>query len=462
MNRRLTPAALVLAPLLALGAPGPDDFPFSRDLQGVAAGRTEVVSVVLDAPVMAASADEFRDLRVLDDRGLEVPCAVEKVTTNATRVVRRAVASRAVALKELPGNRIEAEFELTEEGGRADGFDIRTPLRDFVRAVTVEGSADGATWRPLVAAAEILDYTRYLDVRRTEVALPAGDCRRFRISIANASVDRAQPLVRLVRQRGGSDAGAETQTQEMLRTPFRIDSVAFWRNETVVERSREIGRSWDLPAPARAELGPEKATEFTLDTGRRPMNRLTLATDTKNFSRHGTVLVPSVENGVTGWRDFASGRLVSVDLPGYAELALSIDFPEQRAGQIRVKVSNGDNPPLAAVKFSATGPVYRLLMLAETGRIYRLFYGAPEMKAPAYDLAAVLAPVRQGLQPAEWAMGPPETRGAYRAKGGASWINHPAVLTGAIILAALVLLGILARSMKTVGSKLDGDSAPPP
>lgn len=462
MNRRLMPAALVLAPLLAAGTPGPDDFPFSRALQGVAAGRTEVVSVVLDAPVLAASADGFRDLRVLDDRGLEVPCAVEKVTTNATCVVRRTVASRAVALRELPGNRIEAEFELTDKDARADGFDIRTPLRDFVRAVTVEGSADGANWRPLVASAEILDYTRYLDVRRTQVALPAGDCTRFRITIGNASEERAQPLLRLVRQRGGSDAGAETLTQEMLRTPFRIDSVAFWRNETVVERSREIASRWDLPAPARAEREREKSTEFTLEVGRRPVNRLTIATDTKNFSRRGIVLVPAVENGVTDWREVAAGRLVNVDLPGYAEQSLSMDIPEQRAAQIRVTVNNGDNPPLAAVRFAAEGPVHRLLMLAETGRTYRLFYGAPQMEAPAYELAAVLAPVRQGLKPAEWSMGPPEASAAYRSRGGATWLNSPALLTGAIILAALVLLGILARSMKSVGRKLDGDSAPPP
>ena len=462
MNLRLALIPVALAALAAPGAPDRDAFLFSRMLQGVPARENEIVSITLDAPVFAASAGGFRDLRELDDRNVEVPCTVEKVTTNATRVVRRPLASRAVALKELPGNRIEAEFELTNEGDRADGLEIRTPLKDFVRAVTVQGSADGADWRPLVEAAEILDYTRYLDVRRTDVVLPAGDCRRFRITIGNAAEERAQPLVRLVRQRGGTGAGAETLTQEMLRTAFRIDGVAFWRNETVVESSQEIRRAWDLPPPARAEVTREKATEFTLDAARRPVSRLTLSTDTKNFSRRAVVRVPTVENGVDAWREVASARLASVDLPGYAEQSMSIDFPEQRAAEIRVTVPNGDNPPLAAVKFSAEGPVYRLLMLAATGQTYRLYYGAPEMEAPAYDLAAVLAPVRQGLQPTEWPMGPPEASATYRARGGATWLNSPALLTGAIILAALVLLGILARSMKSVGRKLDGDSAPPP
>ena len=411
----------------------------------------------LDAALHRAAADGYADLRVIDDRGTEIPSAVEKVLINETRIVRRPVASKAKALKELPGNRIEAEFVLDRSESRADGFDVATPLRDFVRAVTVFGSVDGAVWEPLVRNADICDYSRYLDVRRTEVVLPAGSGPRFRVEIGNASEERVQPLVKLVSQQGGQDAGAEIRTQELLRTPFRMDGIGFWRNETVVENRREARREWELPAPGVVENVREKTTEITVDTGRLPLNRLVLVSASKNFSRMARVQIQVVENGVARWRNLAEARVRDVDLPGFVRSDLEIDFPEQRAGQLRVTVLNGDNPPLSGVRLRGFGPVYRVLLLAEPGRAYHLLYGGGNVPAPVYDLDAVLTPVRQGLQPAARSLGPPRENPAYRpARAGLGiWLNNPAFLTGAIILAALVLLVVLARSLKKVGGSLD-------
>jgi hypothetical protein len=39
-----------------------------------------------------------------------------------------------------------------------------------------------------------------------------------------------------------------------------------------------------------------------------------------------------------------------------------------------------------------------------------------------------------------------------------TWLNSPTFLTGAIVLAALVLLVVLARSLKRMGGSLDGES----
>lgn len=443
---------LTLVPGLAVAAVKPGQFKFDRTLEGRVPNRTEVTAALFDASVHQAAADRFTDVRIIDDRGLEVPCAVEKVLVDETRIVRRPVASKATALKELPGNRIEAEFELGSAESRADGFDVATPLRDFVRSVSVFGSADGKVWTPLVQNADICDYSRYLDVRRTEVVLPAGSGPRFRVEIGNASEERVQPLVKLVSQQGGQDAGAEIRTQELLRTPFRMDGIGFWRNETVVEARREARREWDLPAPVVVENSKEKTTEITVDTGRLPLSRLMLVTASRNFSRMARVQVQVTENGVVRWRNLAEARVRSVDLPGFVRSELEIDFPEQRVMQLRVTVSNGDNPPLSEVKVRGFGPVYRVLMLAEPGRTYRLLYGGGNLPAPAYDLEAVLTPVRQGLQPMVRTLGPAHENPAYQpARAGlGDWLNNKAFLTGAIILAALVLLLVLARSLKSM------------
>lgn len=450
-------SVIALAPGLALGALNKDNFKVERALEGAAPERTEAVAALFDADLHRVAADGFADLRVIDDRGQEIPGAVEKVLVSETRVVRRQVAAKARALKELPGNRIEAEFLLDRSESRADGFDVATPLRDFVRSVTVLGSVDGTVWTPLVQGADICDYSRYLDVRRTEVLLPAASGPWFRVEIGNASEERLQPLVKLVTRQGGQDSGAEIRTQELLKTPFRMDGVRFWRDEPVVERRNEARREWELPAPEVVENASEKTSEILVETGRLPLNRLTLVSTSRNFSRKVRVQVEGVENGVTRWRDVAEARVRDVDLPGFVRSELDIDFPEQRARQLRVIVANGDNPPLAGVRLRGFGPVYRILMLAESGRSYRLLYGGGNIERPAYDLEAVLTPVRQGLQPAARTLGAPRENPDYRPAGAGlgSWLNNRAFLTGAIILAALVLLVVLARSLKRVGGSLD-------
>jgi hypothetical protein len=454
--KTLLMSLLALSPGLAPGALDTDAFKYERVVEGPAPLRTEAVAALLDADLHREAAEGFADVRVIDDRGLEIPSAVEKVLVSETRVVRRPVAAKARALKELPGNRIEAEFVLDRSEYRADGFDVATPLRDFVRSVTVFGSVDGTVWAPLVQNADICDYSRYLDVRRTEVVLPAGSGPRFRVEIGNASEERVQPLVKLVSQQGGQDAGAEIRTQELLKTPFRMDGIGFWRNETVVESRREARREWELPAPTVVEHASDKTTEVTVDTGRLPLNRLVLVTASRNFSRKARVQVEVVENGVTRWRDLAEARVRDVDLPGFVRSDLEVDFPEQRARQVRVIVMNGDNPPLSGVRLRGFGPVYRVLLLAEPGRAYRLLYGGATVAPPIYDLEAVLTPVRQGLQPAARTLGPARENPSYRpARAGlGSWLNNRAFLTGAIILAALVLLVVLARSLKRVGGTL--------
>jgi hypothetical protein len=450
---------IALVPGFVLAALNPDHFKFDRTLEGAAPLRTEAAAVTLDSELHRTASDGYTDVRVIDDRGVEISRAVEKVLINETRIVHRPVGSRATSVRELPGNRIEAEFVLARPEYRADGFDVVTPLRDFARAVSVSGSRGGAVWQPLVQNADICDYSRYLDVRRTEVVLPPGSGPNFRIEIGNASEDRIQPLVKLVTQKGGQDSGAEIRTQELLRTPFRMDGIAFWRNDSAVENQREALREWDLPAPVVVENTREKTTEITVDTARLPLNRLMLVSTSRNFSRLARVQIQTVENGVSQWRPLAEARVRDVDLPGFVRSDVEINFPEQRARQLRVTVLNGDNPPLSGVRLRGFGPVYRVLLLVEPGRAYRMLYGGENLQAPVYDLEAVLTPVRQGLQPTARTLGPSRENPAYRPArvGFGAWLNKPGFLTGAIILAALVLLIVLARSLKRVGGSLDGD-----
>lgn len=447
---------LLLAPLLVSAALNADTFRWSRPVAGAPVTQTTVVAVPLDAAVFAATADDFGDLRLLRDDGMESPRAVEKLRAVRQHSVQHAVASKLIALRELPENRIEAEFELVATNAVADGFSVATSQRDFQHNVKVEGGSDGANWTTLVAEAPLLDYTRYMDLRQLDVKLPPGACRRFKLTISNVTAEQTQPFTHLMQQTGGRGGHMEQRSVDMRKQTFRVDRVNFWRTELVDGAAEEARRDWPLPDFKVERDAKEHTTLVTIPTGRLPLNRLTLELAENNFSRALELQVPAIRNGLEDWAAAASGRLLSIELPGFSRRELAINFGELRVERVRLVLRDGDNPPLTVKSVTGSGPVWRALLLAELGRSYRLLHGAEQLAAPNYDLESVLAPARRGLKPVEWKLGTPVENKAYKPAGAPlAWLNSSWLFGGAIALMLLVLGALLFRTAQTAAKHMD-------
>ena len=438
---RLLALAGCATPLLAAA---PADFAAVRDIRSAALDAPRLVEIRLDGPLLAATRPGFPDLRLFDAAGQELPRLVEPLHTTQERIVRHAVAARPSALKEIPDNRIETRLDLEPDEPAPDGLDIRTPLRDFIRTVRVSGSDDGQSWR-LLAEAEIFDYSRYMDLRRTEISLPENACRHFSIEISNAAEERAQPLVRLV-QANGQD---QSRAFDLLQTPFRIDGISFWRDTTVLDKKQPLLREWPHSGLNISDDRKAKTTAIEIRTDHAPVTRLDLETADRNFRRAAAVQIPALANGTKTWRTVATGAFTRLDLPGLATNALAIEFPEQRVPELRLVIENHDNPPLAIAAIRPSGPVYRLLWLAEPAAAYQLAYGNDALPVPSYDLFAIRAALENGLAPDLWELAPggASPRPAQSFSGEA-FFARPAVFGTALVLAALALLGLLAKALK--------------
>lgn len=459
--KRCFAAFIVLAPLWAWAALTPANFHWSCPLEGSPVAQTTVVAVPLDAGVYAATQDDYRDLRIINNVGAEVPRMLEKLVAISQRTVRRPVVAKLLMLRELPENRVEVELELTETNAVADGFSIVTSLRDFQHAVKVTGSADGVAWLPLVQAAPLFDYTRFADVRQLEVHLPGNSCRRFRLEISNVTEEKARPWTHLMRQTGGRDGGMEQRATDLQHQAFRMDRINFWRNELVDGAVEEARREWRLSGFNVERDDKEHLTLVTIPAGGLPLNRLVVNTAEVNFSRQVALQIPVIRNGVSAWQDISQGRLLSIELPGYTKRELTLDFPERRLERARLVVRDGDNWPLAIRTITGSGPIYRALFVAEAGHSYRLLFGNAQLKAPSYDLTSVLAPVRRGLKPVEWRLGPAVENTAYRAAplSPVAWLNSPWFFGGAVGLMLLVLGVLLFRVAKRVPPHSDDASS---
>ena len=428
-------------PLLAAA---PADFAFTRPILASPLDAPRLVEVRLDAPLFAATRPDYPDLRLFNAATQELPRLVEPLFTTQERIARHPVAARPTGLQELPGNRIEARFELEKDALPPVGLDIHTPLRDFIRTVRIYGSEDGTTWTALVPDADIFDYSRYMDIRRTEIPLPPNPYRHFSVEISDAAEERAQPLVRLV-QANGQD---QTRAFDLLQTPFRIDGVSFWREAPVVDRDKPVTQEWPHAGMAVAQNPDEQTTEIVLQTGGAPLTRIELETPARNFQRAASIQVPGLRNGQKIWRSIADGKFTRLDLPGLATNLLSIDFPEQRAPELRLVLHNHDNPPLEISALRTHGPVYRLLWLADPSTAYHLAYGNDQLPAPAYDLFAIRAALAKGLAPDLWPLSEPVPASARRPFALGALLARPLVFGSLLALAALALLVLLAKALK--------------
>lgn len=444
MNKPLAVLALFACAAAPVLAADPAEFEFSRPVSGADLSAPQLVEVELDAPVMAATQTDFRDLRLFDGDDREIPRAIEPRYTLQERTVRSAVSAKVTDLRELPDNRIEARFELATGSPSPDSLTIRTPLKDFLRSIRVQGSPDGETWEPLVEDAEIHDYSRYMDIRRTDIPLPENSFRFFSIEIGNASEERAQPLIRLV-QANGQD---QSRAFDLLRTPFRIDGVSFWRDTTVIDKDKPVLREWPHAGLTAAEDEKARTTEILLQTGSAPLTRIVLETRTRNFQRTAIVQIPVRTGGQKTWRRIARGRFTCVDVAGLVTNALAIDFPEQRVPELRIRIQNADNPPLDITDLRTFGPTYLLLWLADPATAYRLAYGHDRLEPPAYDLFALRAALDRGIEPLRWKLGDPVAQTARRSFAIGDFLARPAVFGTALVVAALALLLLLAKALK--------------
>src|SRR5262249_28357680 len=135
---------------------------FWKGLDRGAATGEEILGVPLDSEIYAATRDGYPDLRIVDDRGDEVPYLLEPVGRRRTTQVREHCAGKVVSLRVDEGKALEIVTALDEKAPSATGLTIRTPLTDYEHRVRVFGSRTGGDWKPVMSDGLIFDYSRFM------------------------------------------------------------------------------------------------------------------------------------------------------------------------------------------------------------------------------------------------------------------------------------------------------------
>jgi len=223
---------------------------------------------------------------------------------------------------------------------------------EFIKAVLVEGSHDGAQWRQLAIDKPIFKMTG--GAQNLGVSFPAGVWEFLRLTIDDSRT-AAVPFTGVQLQVAETNAPAE---------PLHV---------SIKSRDQSLG-----------------VTRLAVDLGATNLTVASLRIETSNplFARLVAIVVPELANDSIGEQTLCTGSLYRVDLNGKIESHLEIPIDTQiRGREIIVLIHNGDSPPLVINAVNGDRRVTRLVFLAREPGRYQLLSGNTQCSTPRYDLS---------------------------------------------------------------------------
>ncbi|HMO83665.1 MAG TPA: DUF3999 family protein [Lacipirellulaceae bacterium] len=425
-----------------------------------------LVVAPLDGDVYAAAADDYADLRLLDEAGQETAYVLRHAARRHTRQERRTtrIVNPTVRPRDDGGLEIAFEVDRQRHPWPVAGVVLYSPLRDFERQVDVYGSADGDSWRIVLEGGLVFDYSRHMDVRNRELPLAESDpaARRFRLIVNDVTQDEPTPLKELTRRTRNGEEAEHSERLLVNRQSYRIDAIDVWSEVAGSPALEVIERNYAVEEVRVEHDAQSRESHVYFDGRRAPLTRLRLVTPEKNFSRPMRLEVPLTAKA--GQASGAWGRILGVGTVARLEFRdlrreqLEIAFPEARASSYRAVIENQDSPPLEITGVEASGISHELVFLARPGRSYRLSYGTSRMAPPRYDIAAIQTLLAEGFEPSSAALGPQEMTGVNDTGNGVGLIaalNDVRIQTAIVAVLVVALAVVLYRAVRRM------DALPP-
>jgi len=373
--------AVLAATTLAAGVQQ-SDFRWARTVH---AERKAPVVIEPDGPMFAHARLAFADLRVLDATGSPVPwrplpppsvAGVEPV-----RVLNSGTeGGRAVALLDL-GPRREVR----------DRVELDVPDRGFVGRVVVLGAdrPEGPFRR--LSATGIYDVRGAERARSTTAVFPATIFRYLLVRATGVSGIA-----------GATVSGSEGRSPTVVRTPRRV---------------------------ATRRSGPRTVVMLDFASRNLPVDELRVSARSRRYDRP---IVVEASNDGRSWRPVAAARISRFEGSSPGPIAIGV-----RARFVRLRIENGDDPPLVGLAVTATSRSRALVLEGGHPLPYRVLYGVPGLRAPDYEFARI--PFAASRTTVTGVLGPERPNPAFEQPGEPFGERHRWLLQVALALAALVV-----------------------
>jgi hypothetical protein len=439
---------------LIQAAPDLSDYPFYRDIVTVPE-RQELAAVIPDS-VIWEEGETMPGMRIVTNTLLPAPHIFKKAEESRMVKVRESRKASISKLEEKKDNSVELFIDIIEKTGTANLLEVKTPLKDFERIISVKGVGTDGKEVSLADNVPIYDYSRFADIRHTTIELPPNEFRRFRVNISSLTDEILSPNRHISKTLEGDSEIRRTEESDITSRNFRIDAILiYYEHETEAQKVEKTARLSNKSFKLIQDDG-EKNTILEIETYNQPLNGLTIETPENNFSRRITVEVPVKTGQKEKWDQIIHATVSRISFRDFNRSELKVEFSERQLRRFRVVINNEDNPPLNISGITLYGPVWRALFLTEQGESLKLFYGSPLAQTVKQDTEPVKRILESGFEPVEFKIGKVENNPDYRKPDTSkkeSWTDFFGSKTFFIIAAGLMVLAIafaLIRSAKRI------------
>jgi hypothetical protein len=336
----------------SLNAALPSDWRHEQRFDATAPG---LVKLSLPAETLNAARPALEDLRLYDDAGNELPFFIERPAPVA-KVVQPAKSFQV----SLNANTTVITLE-TGLGQPLDGVSLETPAASFIKAVRVEGSADGQSWRTLASGQPV--FREPYGASQLQISLPPGAWHRLRLTVDDT---RTPPV---------PFTGARVFAAAAEATPMELQPV------NIAERNENPG---------------ETRLTLTLGAANLDVASVKIETEEPLFTRPVTLAVPVVSEDAVREQTIGQGCIYRVAIERQKtseELSLPLE-KRVPSRELFLIIKNGDSPPLAISSVSVERRPVNLVFLARSPGTFHLLTGNSRCAAPRYDLAALGADLK--------------------------------------------------------------------
>lgn len=415
---------LAVLPVRAGAEFEPSGWKYVKEIRPPAKVRKSYGIASLDREVFAGSNLSLGDLRVADNSGNEVQYLLMR------RAGRTKTVSCPARMTDLgrKGNVTSFVLDLSGRGILHNRITLRTKSKNFRAVARIESSDNRVDWKIIREGAVVFDVTAGYHASHLKITYHDSMARYLRVSI--------EPDAKPVEITAASVAMVET-----------VPAGEEPREFTVVKSKTE-----------------DKSTFWELDFGYEnlPVSRIEISAADSNFHRSVTVLVPRLRGttslpskGDVEWRKAGEGTVWRFTTDKFKGEQTHFSIPEIRAGKLRIKVSNYDNPPLKDVKLRVYGIKHEIFFPAGAGAraSRRLYYGNAGAKSPRYDLSKTSKYLDKSNADA-YSLGNRTANPEYIPPADKRpWTErYPAAFWTVLVLACLVLGWIMVRKAFQISS----------
>lgn len=419
-------------------------FPYQKELILPDGSVGEVGSFFLDNDMYASTDARYANVRLVDENGAEVPFYLRKKVHTVTQVVESVISSKILDFEKEGENVASILVEKGEKEPSPGAVILKTGSRNFEKYVSVYGGHSPNRWEEIVRDVEIYDYSRFINVRSTRIDIPQRDYRFFRIDVANFTERKSADDFELTTEKRQNEIFSEVERRRMRDESIHIGDIEL-KGKKIVSRPDEPFRKAYESGQLLMKSDEEKqATIWTFKSDRQPLVSFSFDTPSRNFSRR-----VRIEGGKGGdkpeWRNLSEATLYKFELGSLRDENLTMSLSgERRYEQYKVTVFNEDNASIAIDSVIATGLVYEVVFLPDPLARYTVLYGGEEIRAPKYDVSAVVKSVPT-IQTTQYELGGEENN--PRFKPGlyldGRWVKI--LFAGAMIIMVILLVWFIAK-----------------